>query len=223
MKSCKRLLGFGCVLLLVASGVASADVSINACVNQTTRVVRIPSDGACSAKENPLSWNQTGPAGPQGPKGDTGQTGSVGPQGIQGEPGPAGPPGPKGDTGQTGSVGPQGIQGEPGPAGAQGPEGEPGAQGVPGPAGPAGPAGPSGTSGYEIVRAVANVGSNQPITATCPTGKKVLGGGVEIPGGAPGTIYASIPTSTGDGWIGGFHQTNITMQLTVHAICASVQ
>src|SRR5215212_8040191 len=87
-------------------------------------------------------------------------------QGSAGQQGPIGPVGP------VGPIGPQGSQGE------QGPQGLPGQQGIQGVQGPA------GISGLETVRvfdgnrttAILNV------TADCPSGKKVLGGGYSTSG-----------------------------------------
>lgn len=69
------------------------------------------------------------------------------------------------------------CQGPPGPAGPQGP------QGSQGPQGPQGQQGPAGISGYEVVEVndiyTIHPGHKLVITATCPGGKKVLGGGHE--------------------------------------------
>src|SRR5579859_774738 len=70
-----------------ATGLVDATGHINACVNDTTGVVRLvpsllpaPLNTTCNTTatnplllETPLQWNQVGPAGPQGlqgPKGD---------------------------------------------------------------------------------------------------------------------------------------------------------
>lgn len=62
------------------------------------------------------------------------------------------------------------------PAGAQGPAGP---VGPAGPQGSAGPQGPSGVSGLEIVNATSALDSSteKVMTAICPAGKKVVGGG----------------------------------------------
>jgi hypothetical protein len=77
---------------------------------------------------------------------------------IPGPQGPAGPAGPKGDTGV------QGIQGIPGLQGAQGPPGAP------------------GLTGYELVTSVSEILFDGPhfSSAYCPTGKRVLGGGIDF-------------------------------------------
>ena len=75
---------------LTASGTlaisnALAPDPINGCVSKLTGGVRIlQGTQKCNALEDPISWNNSGPAGPQGPKGDTG---SQGPKGEQGAPG----------------------------------------------------------------------------------------------------------------------------------------
>ncbi len=80
-------------------------------------------------------------------------------QGIQGQ---TGPQGPQGDTGAIGAAGPQGATGETGPAG------------------PQGPAGANGVSGAQIVEATQIKSAFDPdfdVLASCPAGKKALGGG----------------------------------------------
>lgn len=90
------------------------------------------------------------------------KSGLAGPAGPKGEPGSPGPTGPKGDPGQPGPQGVQGVQGERGPA---------------------------GFSGYEqvTVEEHSNVAMSiyTDATATCPTGKVVVGGGAEIRGANP--------------------------------------
>ncbi len=115
--------------------------------------------------------------GPQGPQGPTGPTGPDGPQGPQGE---QGPDGPKGDTGDPG---PKGDKGEPGPAG------------------------PAGVSGYEWVHKTSEF-SDKPhkeIEASCPAGKKAIGGGASVVestdiGGSNVAITDSTPSGLQTGW-----------------------
>ena len=73
-------------------------------------------------------------------------------------------------------TGPQGPAGAPGPAGVPGPAGTPGPQGPPGPQGQPGTPVPTG---YEIISTHETLPLNGSIevTATCPTGKRVIGGG----------------------------------------------
>jgi hypothetical protein len=88
------------------------------------------------------------------------------------------------------------------PAGAQGPAGP---AGPVGPAGPQGPAGANGVSGHEIVTVATAMNSDteKSITATCPAGKKPVGGGGYAIGilSWPDDIglVASYPVS-GTGW-----------------------
>jgi hypothetical protein len=77
-------------------------------------------------------------------------------------------PGARGETGAAGAVGAEG------PRGAAGPQGEPG---------------PAGISGLERVTGSSANNSQSPksATATCPAGKKVLGTGSFVQGGATGS------------------------------------
>jgi hypothetical protein len=110
--------------------------------------------------------------------------GAVGPQGPTGSQGPIGPVGPQGPTGPMGPVGPTGPQGPQGPIGPVGPVGATGPQG---PQGTQGPAGPAGISGYEVVTSTTAFNCDGPCGsstdiklgfATCPAGKRLMGGGM---------------------------------------------
>jgi hypothetical protein len=143
----------------------------------------------------------------------------TGPQGPQG---PAGPPGPKGDTGATGPAGPQG------PAGPAGPKGDTGATG---------PQGPPGVSNYEIVT---NNLTNQSLAAggetiqaaSCPAGKKLLGGGGLIRGATGRWLVGSSgpasntadpdPTTWTVAWENISASTITAANQEVYAICATV-
>ena len=105
------------------------------------------------------------PAGARGPQGTPGAPGATGPAG------PAGADGADGQAGATGPAGPQGIQGQRGPTGPEGPRGFQGIQGV---------QGAPGVSGIQRVAAYVDYveAEYHSVTATCPTGKKVIGGGV---------------------------------------------
>jgi hypothetical protein len=100
------------------------------------------------------------------------------------------------------------------PAGPQGPKGD---------KGDAGPAGPPGISGYEItdpqITDIPPGGKGQ-ATVTCPSGKRVLGGGTQRIGSldfeyfgpdSPTTYYASATNPSGS-----------LSRLVVWAICANV-
>lgn len=121
---------------------------------------------ALTVTDTGLAWAQAG-TGPQGP---------VGPQGPKGD---AGAPGVKGDPGPQGDAGPQGAKGD---TGAQGLKGDPG------------PQGPSGViTGWEKVSVVQsiNAGKTADITATCPSGKRLLSAGFEASSWDANVVYMS--------------------------------
>ena len=109
---------------------------------------------------------------------------------------PAGPPGPKGDKGDKGDKGEKGE------------------------------IGPPGVSGYQIVEAASATNSNgsKSASASCPSGKRVLGGGArlrEYIGGV--VVFASIPV--GASWFAA--ATELVPQagdwrVEAYAICANV-
>jgi Collagen triple helix repeat (20 copies) len=111
-----------------------------------------------------------GPAGPAGPKGDTGAPGAPGPAGANGSAGPQGPQGPAGETG------PKGDTGDTGPRGADGPQGPPGATG---PQGPPGPSVRSVVVSNSGVSTSAQADTTVTVTASCPAGSVLLGGGAQ--------------------------------------------
>ena len=87
------------------AGAEIANNQVNACVNNSSGVVRIYDTAGCLVTEHPASWGVTGPMGPAGPAGQVGPTGPTGPTGLTG---PTGPMGPRGYTGPTGPQGPAG-------------------------------------------------------------------------------------------------------------------
>ena len=97
-----------------------------------------------------------------------------------------------------------------------------------GPAGPAGAPGPPGIAAREQVSAETALNSTSPkaVTATCPAGKKVLGGGVEIGGAGRGRVTPTENKPTGDNaWEAEAFEavaTAATWKVVVHAICATV-
>jgi hypothetical protein len=106
-------------------------------------------------------------------------------------------------------TGPQGPAGAPGPAGTPGPQGQPGAPG------------PAGVAGYEIISMHETLPLNGSIevTATCPTGKRVIGGGYVAP-----TVLdtASSSRPEGDkGWRVEFKSNGGSGDASVYAICAT--
>lgn len=194
------------VTTALAGGIAVAAIPddggvINACYAKSSGALRVidPAAGQiCRAKELALTWSQTGPTG---------------------DPGPAGAPGPKGDPGVKGDPGSAGAPGTPGAKGEPGATGPPGPQGVPG---PAGPAGPGGVSGYEIVNDSFDVGgfSTGAGDVVCPSGKKVLGGGVFA---SSSHVIRTAPNGFGTGWMGVVGNPFVGAErVTVYAICANV-
>jgi hypothetical protein len=206
--------------------------------------------GAQGAQGPAGAQGSAGPAGPAGPPGPTGSTGATGATGEKGDPGAgvhvtgsvataAGLPatGEEGDayialdTGHlhvwdgeawidTGPVrGPEGPQGETGPQGAPGPEG---------PVGPVGPAGADGgLAGYEIVTGSAVVltgGEVGSATASCPTGKAAVGGGVSVADpSVAGLMVESRPLALGSGWsVSVFNDSAGDTTITPYAVCANL-
>jgi len=127
--------------------------------------------------------------------------------------GPAGPQGLKGDKGEQGARGPVG------------PKGDAGSKGAAGLVGPQGPSGPSGISGWQYV-----ISPGVPISAgglatsavNCPSGKKVLGGGVSKT--LTGFVAQTAPNNDGTGWAGELNNGGNLGPTTmfVWAICANV-
>lgn len=78
--------------------------------------------------------------------------------------------------------GPKGDKGDRGATGATGPTGATGAAGATGPAGAQGPAGRDGVSGYQRVSVAQNIPANflARYLTSCPTGKRVVGGGFQV-------------------------------------------
>ena len=213
---------------LTAGGVALAAIPdaagvIHGCyhnVNGDLRVIDSSTESGCKASETAIQWSETGPQG------------AVGPQG------PAGPAGPAGATGPAGPAGPAGATGPAGPAGPAGATGPVGPQGPAGPAGAEGPAGPAGATGYEVVRANGefDTADLKVQAATCPTGKKAVGGGgsTSFGTGISGVasrvaLHLSAPFSSAsenDSWLVHAVETTsdnlTTWRLSAYVICLSV-
>jgi len=174
---------------------------------------------------------EQGEKGKQGEKGDPGVPGAAGAKGDKGDPGVPGAAGAKGDKGDTGSMGAKGDKGDPGvpgAAGAKGDKGDTGSMGATGTAGLPGPPGASGISGWEIVKesGSVSVGANQreSMTAKCPTGKKVLGGGCEVSSDNLVFPQASM-TFDGKSWFCSAENRGSSSQsafIVVRAICANI-
>jgi hypothetical protein len=59
------------------------------------------------------------------------------------------------------------------------------------------------------------------LTASCPAGKKVIGGGFAVTGQLPGAAYAYQSYPTGAGWLAAINNTFANPQaVTVYATCA---
>ena len=134
--------------------------------------------------------------------------------------------------GPTGPIGPQGPAGTPGADGAQGPAGTPGADGAQGPAGATGPQGATGTngvSGWQLIPGTpsGDIENVRTVTASCPAGKKVVGGGFltsSISNANRIVILASYPSSDTVWSVNG--TTNIaggdaSYALQAYAICVT--
>ena len=129
-----------------------------------------------------------GPPGPPGAPGSIGPAGVAGLNGLNGSIGPAGPVGPKGDPGAQGLPGSKGDKGDPGILGPTGPAGPTGVAGPIGPLGPSGPQGAAGPAGKNATFTIARVSNSTPlnteetktISAICPVGKTLMGGGYEV-------------------------------------------
>jgi hypothetical protein len=126
-----------------------------------------------------------------------------------------------GQTGPQGATGPQGPPGSHGPAGPQGPPGEKGEKGD---------AGANGVSAWERVQNDVFVlnGPNQlySVSAVCPLGKRVLGGGYSVSrNDASDEIVYNGPLniSSGSTWLVIAQQDeDVSFTLVAYAICAVV-
>ena len=90
-----------------------------------------------------------------------------------------------------------------------------------------GPQGPAGASGWEKVSSSITpdtTGFAKTTVAVCPSGKKVLGGGVRSLGGGSRKVIGSFPTGSGNGWIGEVAKSvsSDSLGLAVYAICADM-
>lgn len=105
----KLALAFALALLAGAGAYAAIPNSngiFTACVDKTTKQLRLIDTGNCKTTEFKVFWNQ------KGQPGTPGQQGPIGLQGVAGPMGPIGLPGPRG---LPGSAGPAGPAGPPGP------------------------------------------------------------------------------------------------------------
>src|SRR4051794_24928647 len=139
-KSLATLMAATVLLVGLTVTVGAAEPTINACVNKSTKAVRISQNfhgqSDCKSSESFKKWNVTGPAGAAGSAGAPGAAGPTGSSGATGATGATGAPGAAGG-GATGPTGPTGVTGATGPTGPSGATG----------AGTTGPTGPSGATG----------------------------------------------------------------------------
>jgi hypothetical protein len=143
----------------------------------------------------------------------------IGQRGTAGAPGDLGP---QGAAGPQGSPGPQGSAGPAGPRGLEGPQGPPGPSGPQGDTGPIGDTGQPGISNYHDVSVSAQMTArNQTITATCPAGTRVLGGGAAA-NSERVTFVASQPTADASGWVVEAAADAAGPSIAADAICGTV-
>jgi hypothetical protein len=143
-----------------------------------------------------------------------GATGPAGPAGVAGAVGPAGPAGPAGREGAAGREGPAGRDGAPGVAGQQGVQG---VQGDPGPAG-------LSNRDVEVVSSPNNSDTTKSVSATCPVGTQVIGGGANVFPSLDGVaLRRSYPSV--NRWIVEAQEVNAVAgdwEVAAYAICATV-
>jgi Collagen triple helix repeat (20 copies) len=113
-----------------------------------------------------------------------------------------------------------------GPRGATGPQGDKGDKGEKGDRGEKGELGAPGTSGHVIVqRTGTSTSGTLAVSATCPAGKKALGGGgfTQTPG-AGVSIQNSFPPPGGASWLVVARATNpgSGWNFIAHVVCATV-
>src|ERR671930_381866 len=100
--------------------------------------------------------------------------------------------------------------------------------GAVGPAGPAGPAGPVGVSAEQLVTADSSTNSNtvKSKTVSCPSGKKVIGGGAAVNTTSNSlAITRSSPAGDLSAWTAEAQETSAfagNWKVTVYAVCAKV-
>ncbi|HXD54091.1 MAG TPA: hypothetical protein VN618_05005 [Solirubrobacteraceae bacterium] len=235
----RRFLATGAVVAAVAGGGSAAALATSSssgnlfqgCLNHSLGAfynvkVNPTSAPRCLGHDNPITFNQTGPAGAPGAKGNTGPAGPAGPKGD------AGPAGPKGDTGPAGPAGPAGTAAEKGAKGDTGPQGPPGPQGDPGNQGPQGPQG-AGLNGltWRVTAGTIHAGAEMYGTLPCPpanpgeTPTTAISGGLEVTSGDSTQLYitATHPTLELDGWyVRANNKSSHDIQIRQWALCASV-
>jgi hypothetical protein len=217
----------GALCVLSVGGFAYAAIpsggaggTINGCYqknNGQLRVIDAEAGDTCRKSEIALSWSQNGQRGATGLTGARGPTGPQGAPGARGATGQQGVPGSRGPTGQTGTPGQKGATGEPGVKGDRGPTGPPGANGAPG---------ANGVSGYQLVSSaiitVPNGGTTRFASASCPTGKKVVGGGWDNDAVKDVFVVQSTPNASGTAWLGTIQNNSVgSVQAVLTAACVN--
>jgi Collagen triple helix repeat (20 copies) len=208
MRSCRRLLGWVSVFVVVLVGATTAVAGgaqpagtgtsgvVHACVDRAGAVRVVRTGSRCPTGSYGIVWNARGPRGERGLTGATGPAGPRGPAGAAGATGPTGPTGPKGDTGAigltgaTGPAGPAGPKGDTGAIGPAGPQGLKGDTGATGPAGQTGPAGPAGPTGPAGPQGPAGISGLSPVVVSAYTFQTVQGQGEIV------AIEADCPAGT---------------------------
>ncbi len=103
----------------------------------------------------------------------------------------------------------------------------PGIRGPQGPIGPQGIAGAPGIAAVEVTTAVSDNGAGagfRNAVATCPAGKRLIGGGGGVEGVAGPQMTISQPTTDGRWRATGYASTNFgAWQVTAYAVCAITQ
>ena len=109
-----------------------------------------------------------------------------------------GVPGLKGDPGD---IGPKGDRGDKGDPGDTGPKGDRGNKGAPGPDGGSGVLGFDSTKVVSGPVTVGKFGGTASVTASCPAGMEISGGGYEFPSNFDAIDIRVVHNTTGDsGW-----------------------
>jgi hypothetical protein len=102
-------------------------------------------------------------------------------------------------------------------------KGQDGAPGAKGATGAAGVKGANGVSGYATISKSGSVAKHKTstLTVSCPTGKKVTGGGAN-PSSSAVALLASYPASNGSGWVARVsNDSGNAHDVKVYAICAA--
>ena len=131
------------------------------------------------------------------------------------------------------TVGAVGLTGDKGSKGDKGDKGDQGLQGIQGVKGDKGDKGDPGVSGYQLVTNPQTIGAGSPplfftISASCPTGKKVLSGGLWLGSSLPANtlrqiqVIESFPATSENAWVvTGINSNNSAIPVNVRAVCVN--